>query len=345
MISKLNRRKFLLSTIYAGLGLYVWGEPIEKKSILEPLLVDSNGRHINTVKKWKKQREVYKRLWLEYLGALEPNPSAPQIKVLKEDHPEGIIRQLIEYEGEPGIYVQAYLLRPQKMNKPLPGIVALHSTSDNQMLYISGVEKGDIVAFGYNMAKLGYVVICPMCFLWHERNNRSGEEITRLFQERHPKSKGMAKMLFDAQRAVDVLESLDEVDSKRIGALGHSLGAKEAFYLGAFDDRVKVIVSNEGGIGINFSNWDAVWYLGKEINEFGHQHHEVLSLVAPKPFLLIGGDSADGEFSRPYIDAVRPVYNLYGKNKGRIELYNHGTGHGVHPIAERKTYEWMNDHL
>jgi hypothetical protein len=155
----------------------------------------------------------------------------------------------------------------------------------------------------------------------------------------------MAKMLFDAQRAVDVLESLDEVDSGRIGALGHSLGAKEAFYLGAFDDRVKVIVSNEGGVGINFSNWDAVWYLGKEIHDFGHQHHEVLSLIAPKPFLLIGGDSADGEISRPYIDAVKPVYELYGKKNEMIELYNHGTGHSVHPIAEKKTYEWMNNYL
>lgn len=152
-------------------------------------------------------------------------------------------------------------------------------------------------------------------------------------------------MLFDAQRAVDVLESLEEVDSERIGATGHSLGAKEVFYLGAFDDRVKVIVSNEGGIGITFSNWDAPWYLGENIDEFRHQHHEVLSLVAPKPFLLIGGDSADGEKSRPYIEVVRPVYKLYKKPVDTIQLFNHGTGHSVHPDAEKRTYEWMSHYL
>ena len=152
-------------------------------------------------------------------------------------------------------------------------------------------------------------------------------------------------MLFDAQRAVDVLLSLDETDPDRIGATGHSLGAKEVLYLGAFDDRVKVIVSNEGGIGINFSNWDAIWYLGKEIHDFGHQQHEVLALAAPKPFLLIGGDSADGEKSKPYIEAVRPVYTLYGKDPETLDLYNHGTGHSVTPGAEQRHYDWFRTYL
>ena len=151
-------------------------------------------------------------------------------------------------------------------------------------------------------------------------------------------------MLFDAQRAVDVLESLEEVDSSRIGTIGHSLGAKEAFYLGAFDDRVGAIVSNEGGIGIEMSNWDDVWYLGKDIHEFGHQHHEVLALAAPKPFLLIGGDGYDGEKSRPYIEAVKPVYGLYNEQQN-LALKNHREGHSAGPTAEKWTYDWMKNNL
>ena len=212
------------------------------------------------------------------------------------------------------------------------------------MLYISGAEQGKIVALGYNMALKGYIVICPQCFLWHNRGERTYEEQTERFKSGHPGSKGMAKMLFDAMRAVDVLENLDIVDNKRIGAMGHSLGAKEAFYLGAFDDRVKVIVSNEGGIGIDFSNWDDPWYLGREIHGFGHQHHELLALCAPKPFLLIGGDFSDGEKSIPYINAVKPVYNLYGK-PGNISFFNHGTGHSITPEAEKLGYKWIEDHL
>lgn len=349
MITKSNRRKFITTAAFAGIGFSlattVSGQKISNTRELAPLLFDSDGNPITTLAAWTKHREIIKKRWLGYLGALPANPDPPKLKVLKEEKTEGIIRQYVEYEGEPGINVRGYLLKPEKISKPLPGIVALHSTSDNQMLYISGAEKGKIVPFGLRLAKQGYVVFCPQCFLWHEKGDRSFEEMVRLYQERHPGSKGMAKMLFDAQRAVDVLISLDETDSGRIGSTGHSLGAKEAFYLGAFDDRVKVIVSNEGGIGIEFSNWDDIWYLGKEINDFNHQHHEVLSLAAPKPFLLIGGDSADGEVSHPYVEAVRPVYTLFGKDPETIQLYNHGKGHSVTPEAEKRTYEWMDKYL
>ena len=36
------------------------------------------------------------------------------------------------------------------------------------------------------------------------------------------------------------------------------------------------------------------------------------ALAAPRAFLLIGGDSADGDASWPSIEAVRPVWSLLG---------------------------------
>ena len=57
----------------------------------------------------------------------------------------------------------------------------------------------------------------------------------------------MAKMLYDAMRAVDVLESLPYVDKQRLASVGHSLGAKETLYLAAFDERIKAAVASEGG--------------------------------------------------------------------------------------------------
>lgn len=311
---------------------------------LPPLLLNPNGKSIRSLSKWKALRKVILKRWSDYLGLLDSNPDRPKPRILNEDRSDELIRQQIEYEGEPGLPVTAYLLKPQNIKNKLPGVVALHSTSDNQMKYIAGVEEGKIVPLGYRLARMGFVVICPMCFLWHDRGDRSYEQQVVLFQQRYPGSKGMAKMLFDARRAVDVLVNLEEVDDLRIGAMGHSLGGKEAFYLGAFDKRVKVIVSNEGGIGIDFSNWNDPWYLGKEIHDFNHQHHELLGLCAPKPFFLIGGDSSDGEQSIPYVEAVRPVYKLYGYPEN-IKLYNHGQGHNITPLAEKLSYEWMVEHL
>jgi hypothetical protein len=316
----------------------------DSENNLPALLVDKFGNQINSIPAWEEKRKTIRKSWADYLGLLEPVRELPKIRILKEENTGDLIRQLIDYENEPGDRLQAYLLKPAVIGKQLPGVVALHSTSDNKMLYISGAEKGKIAALGYNLALRGYVVICPMCFLWHDRGERTYAEQAQRFISDHPGSKGMAKMLFDAMRAVDVLHSLDFVDRARIAAVGHSLGGKEAFYLGAFDARVKVIVSNEGGIGIDFSNWDDLWYLGKDIHNFGHEHHELLALCAPKPFLLIGGDSADGSKSLPYIDAVKPVYQLFGKTEN-LAFFNHGSGHDVTPDAEKHTYDWVMEHL
>jgi hypothetical protein len=330
----------------AGLlsGFDLKGALIKFQTGLRDLMVKKNGQSVNSISEWNDLRVEIISGWKNYLGTIAPNPNRPAIRVLQEETDDGIIRQYVEYESEPGVTVNAYVVKPQGIKNPLPAVVALHSTSDNKMLFISGAQKGEITPLGFNLAKLGFVVICPQCFLWYDRGDRSYEQQVERFQSKHPSSKGMAKMLFDAQRAVDVLVNHSDVDSGRIGAIGHSLGGKEAFYLGAFDERVKVIVSNEGGIGIDFSNWDDPWYLGKDIHDFHHQHHELLALCAPKPFLLIGGDSSDGSKSLSYIDAVKPVYQLYGKEES-IKLFNHGQGHNITPEAEILSYKWMTDHL
>lgn len=345
----MHKRTFLkalgIGGLYISFPRLLSGTPVSKNENLPPLLVDAKGKPIRSLSKWKKQRKIILKRWSDYLGALKPNPSVPQLRVLSEEITEGIIRRYVEYEGEPGMLDRGYLLMPEQINGKLPGVVAMHSTSDFEMLHISGAKQGKIVPFGYRLAKMGFVVFCPQCFLWRDRGDRTYPEQVKRFTDRHPRSKGMAKMLFDAQRAVDVLVSLKEVDANRIGSMGHSLGAKEALYLSAFDDRVKVTVSNEGGVGIKFTNWDDVWYLDKDIHQFGHEQHEILALSAPKHFLLIGGGDADGEKSRPYIEAVWPIYDLYGKPRENLQLYSHNEGHGVNAEGERRTYEWIVKYL
>jgi hypothetical protein len=70
----------------------------------------------------------------------------------------------------------------------------------------------------------------------------------------------------------------------------------------------------------------------------------LLGLCAPKPFLLIGGDSSDGKISIPFIEAANPVYNLYGKPEN-LQMFNHGSGHNITPEAENLTYDWIIRHL
>ena len=63
-------------------------------------------------------------------------------------------------------------------------------------------------------------------------------------------------------------------------------------------------------------------------------------MVAPRAFLLIGGESAEGDRSWPLIDAALPVYRLYPEAP-RIGLFHHRQGHRVPPQAEPRIAEWL----
>ena len=222
--------------------------------------------------------------------------------------------------------------------------MALHQTTTATIDEVAGVSGPDSMRVGLRLANRGFVVFCPRCFLWQDVT--SLEQAVDRHRERHPQSRGMAKMLYDAMRAVDILESVPNVDKQRIGAVGHSLGAKETLYLAAFDERVKAAVASEGGLTFPSTNWDAPWYLGEAIRDerFPLNHHQLLGLIAPRPFLILGGESgpgaADGDRSWPLIAAALPAWQLYGKPT-RLGLYNHRQGHSLSPEAFDRLAEWL----
>ena len=316
---------------------------------LGELLRDSRGHVIASREAWERRREELAKWWLEFLGPLPAErKSPPKLEVIAEDKPEGVIRQLVRYEVEPGFDTEAYLLRPADLapGKKAPGVAVFHSTVDHSIRQPAGVEGAAEKAFGLKLARQGCVTFCPRNFLWPENGKIVAQQETQKFLARAPRSKGMAKMLYDSLVAVDILAALPEVDAKRLGAVGHSLGAKETLYLAAFDERIKATVSSEGGIGTKFSNWNAPWYLGPAIDEreFTHEHHELLAVAAPRPLLLVGGDSADGDRGWPFIAAALPVYELYGK-PARLGQFNHKKGHAVPPEAEQRIAEWLLAYL
>lgn len=300
-----------------------------------------------TKESWSVRREELRKLWFDTLGPMPPRPESTAVRVLRTDDLPDVTRQLIEYEAEPQLRVQAYLLRPKGPDKPRSrgGIVALHPTTTETIEPIAGVVGEPVRHLGLKLAQNGFIVICPRCFLWQDVANYQ-EAVVR-FQQRHPRTKGMHKMLYDAQRALDILLAQSDVDPARIGAVGHSLGAKEALYLTALDDRVQAAVASEGGLGLKSTNWDAPWYLGPEINEpgFPRNHHELVALIAPRPFLVIAGEqgngAADGDRSWPYLLAARPVYQL-DTDIPALGILNHRRGHPLPLELVPRAIEWLD---
>ncbi|MCC6487644.1 MAG: dienelactone hydrolase family protein [Candidatus Hydrogenedentes bacterium] len=318
----------------------------------EPLLRADDGKPITTVTQWEQQRAEIRRRWMEFLG---PMPDRPPVKLvtLSEDHPEDCCRLLVRYEAEAGEQVEGYLLHPEPLlPAPRPALVVLHSTTPDTIDEVAGIKGRDSRALGLKFAQQGFIVFCPKCFLWQDPS-LDYDEAAATFRKSHPGTLGMHKMLHDAQRAVDALTSLPDVDPNRIGAVGHSLGAKETLYLMAFDERVRAGVFSEGGIGLTFTNWHDPWYLGAGIHEpgFALDHHQLLALIAPRPFLIVAGESgppgmsvADGDRTWPYIEAALPVYRLYGE-PARIGLYNHRQGHTIPDEAFERMSEWLRTYL
>ena len=58
---------------------------------------------------------------------------------------------------------------------------------------------------------------------------------------------GTMKAIYDNTRALDLLETLPQVDAARgFGAIGHSLGGHNAVYTAVFDQRITVLASSCG---------------------------------------------------------------------------------------------------
>jgi len=310
----------------------------------------ANSTPVVTSRDWTRHRQQLRAAWVEFLGEMPERPISAGFEVLRQDMLPTVRRQLIRYEAEAGQPVEGYLLTPlSDSNRPRPGIVAMHQTTRDTIEQIAGIKGPPMQQIGLQLAERGFVVICPRNYLWQNVSKYS-EAVDR-FKRRHPRTLGMHKMLYDAQRAVDILVELPGVDSGRIGATGHSLGGKEALYLAAFDERIAAAVASEGGMGFRFTNWNAPWYLGRGIEDerFPLNHHQLLALVAPRPFLILAGENSspsasDGDRTWPLVEAALPAWRLYG-NRPRLGLYNHRRGHSIPPLAFARMNQWLSTYL
>lgn len=322
--------------------------PTPEKALV-PLLVNDQQQPITTRDQWEQARTRIRAAWMKFLGPMPTQRPPIKLDVLKEDRPEGCVRQLVRYLAEADEPVEGYLLRPaQQAAEKRSAIVALHQTSRANIEEIAGFVGSTDQHLALQLCRDGHVVFCPRCYLWETppEYNIDVKGTVERFKKRHPETLGMHKMLFDAQRAVDVLVSLPDVDPQRIGAVGHSLGSKESFYLAAFDERIRTAVASEGGIGFNSTNWNAPWYLGQGIEsaDFQLNHHQLIALIAPRPFLILAGEAgngaADGDRSWPYVAGALPAYRLYGEPI-RLGLLNHHLGHTIPPDVRTKLLEWL----
>lgn len=203
--------------------------------------------------------ELRKRI-MRLLGRF-PRRASLRLRVEARQEGDGFVRERVTYFVEPGERVAAYLLYPNGLANPAPGIVAAHQHAGQ--FYLGKSEPAGLTAnrmyhYGLDLCRRGYVVVCPDHLAFEERRPAEFEraENGSLEGGNYERFVAMAyilrgsslqaKYLHDLARAIDVLQSRPEVDKDSIGAIGHSLGGQETLWLAWFDDRVKAAVSSCG---------------------------------------------------------------------------------------------------
>ena len=293
-----------------------------------------------TRESWEKRRGELRKEWEAIVGPFPPRVPL-EVDTLSTEKLDDHTRILLRYRVDERTRVEAYLLLPPgaSADAKRPAMVCLHPTSPATIRTVVGLEGRESVHYALHLVRRGYVCIAPRNFIWEVAGQSWQQAADRVIRDGWKTC--MGRMTWDAIRATDVLADRPEVDASSLGTIGHSLGGKEALYHAAFDDRMRAAISCEGGVGLAFSNWDAAHYLGPQIRspDFRRDNHEIMSLIAPRALLVIGGESADGAKSWPYVEACLPVWRVYDA-EDRLGLLRHEFKHNFPPPGEQRELVW-----
>lgn len=331
---------------------------------LPSLLLRKDGTRIRTPDEWAARRQELLADWTQILGKLEPTApdrrwfgDVTKARVSETAAREGYTRTVLTLPMETDFDQSYVLLTPTGQGPgPFPAVIAWTSTTPD----FTKPEEW----WGAWLARRGYVVLCGWSFIRNYRDGRSyRNNVHELVYQRFGRWAPLAKMVHDVRREAEFLRSRPDVDPRRIGFIGFSLSAKTALYVAAFAPEIAASVSIDPHIALHGgTNYGQPWYLDwarpfADIRTpqypvaeyrntvwslldadptrpgFEHNHHEIMALAAPRPFLLIGcstdresaGDSDDRQ-SIGYVNRAREVYQLLGVPE-RLEYAELTGGH------------------
>jgi dienelactone hydrolase len=278
-------------------------------------------------------------------------------KVEKEEELVGYVRKKVTFAAEKGDRVPAWLLVPAgaSADKKRPAMLCLHQTvaiGKDEPVGLGGKES---LHYALHLVKRGYVCLAPDYPSFGEYKY----DFKAAFQRGDYQS-GTMKAIWNNMRAVDFLLTLSEVDGERVGVIGHSLGGHNAMFTAAFDERLKVIVSNCGFCsfakyyGGNLKGWTSDRYMPRIASEYGNdpkrmpfEFADVVTSFAPRAFLAVApvrDDNFAVDGVKDVIRAAEPAYKALGKAENLQALYP-DAAHDFPEAARKAAYEFIDTHL
>lgn len=276
---------------------------------------------------WQVRRAAILERMQQVMGPLPPHDPrlALDMQVAETVQTPAFTRLRISYVAEPGDRVPAYLLLPAARAGRVPAMLCLHQTTAIGKGEPAGLGGLENLHYAQELAARGYVALAP---------DYPNFGDYRYDAYAHGYVSATMKGIVNHRRAVDLLQSLPEVDPARIGCLGHSLGGHNTLFVAAFDERIRVAVSSCGFtafpryMGGDLHGWSHAGYMPRILELYAadparmpFDFTEVLGALAPRP-VFINAPRGDDNFDVGGVDecvaAARPVYRLLGAEQALV---------------------------
>lgn len=308
---------------------------------------------IQSLDQWESKRSEYRRQVQEMLG-LDPLPERGDLHptITGELERDGIVVENLHFQSSPHLYVTANLYRPAKVDGKLPAILYV---CGHGKVKIDGVSYGNKAHYQHHgawFARNGFVcLIIDSLELGEIEGTHKGlyRDQSRWWTNRGYTSAGVEA--WNCIRALDYLQSRDEVDGDRIGVTGRSGGGAYSWWVAALDDRIQAAVpvagitdlENHVVDGCVEGHCDCMYW----VNTYQHDYTLLPALVAPRPLMIANSDS-DGIFPLDGVNrcffAARDIYELYGKTSSLGLTITPGPHKDTQQLRV-PTFHWLREHL
>jgi len=311
-------------------------------------------------------RAAFRDHLLKSLGGAWPEGCPLEPKVTEVVSKDGYRIEHLSFLAESDDRVPALLLVPEGVDakSPAPGICIWHQHGGEYHLGKSepaGLAGNPMHFTGVALAKLGYVVLCIDALGFEDRRNPeladdgtldNGGYERYLFLRYLVQGKTLAwKNILDMRRAVDYLQTREEVVADQLGCYGHSMGSTHTWLVGGWEPRLKALVGNcclPTYRGIHreqilhcFPNFIPNIYPDTDTPD-------VAALAAPRALHLNFGEHDSGspiDEARRGAEQISKVYEKLGAGDNFSFYVEEGVGHVLSETMWQKTRDFFGRHL
>lgn len=302
--------------------------------------------------------DTFRESVLSVLGA-PPDPAPLMPEVIETVAEEGFRREKIKYQVSLNEWAYAYLLIPDTARTPAPIVYVHHRRTDNYAVGKSeavGLAGDKDYAVALELVQRGYITFAPDALGFEDRRapESDGDKYDLAYNFHQLALRLLRgetllkKVIWDVSRGIDYLETRTEVDRRYIGFMGHGYGGKMALWAAALEPRIKAAVAHCGVMtyreNLRRGEWFQVEFVVPRLMQVADVHH-ILSMVAPRPFLLsmVEADTQNTDAGDIYAKAL-PVYEKKGVSN-RLAYYRYPGTEALKPNMRLNAYNWLDSWL